>query len=356
MIDGIPSGKINGGGFYMKKILLLSTGGTIACSKGNEGLAPSLTAESLLTYTKEIQDICYIDTMQILNIDSTNMHPEYWVHITEYIETNYNNYDGFVITHGTDTMAYTAAALFYMIQDSHKPIVITGAQRPITFKETDAKRNLVDSIKFACNGIGGVFIVFDGKVICGSRAEKLRTKSYNAFESINFPHLATIEGNRIKYNDKISICKKKKELVFYKTLCTNIFLLKLIPATDPDILNYLSDKYLGIIIESYGSGGIPFKDKKDFLSKLKMLDQKGKIVVIKSQVLLEGTDLSQYEVGQKALKYPIIPAYDMSTEAIVTKLMWVLGQTKDKEKAREMFLTPVKNDLIIENIQQEMAK
>lgn len=339
----------------MKKILLLSTGGTIACSKGENGLAPSLNAEGLLNYAKEVQDTCHIDSIQILNIDSTNMHPEYWVHITKYIEKNYKDYDGFVITHGTDTMAYTAAALFYMIQDSYKPIVITGAQRPITFKETDAKRNLVDSIQFACNGVGGVFIVFDGKVICGSRAEKLRTKSYNAFESINFPYLATIEGDKVKYNDEISICKKKKELTFYKSLCTNIFLLKLTPATDPDILNYLSDKYLGIIIESYGSGGIPFKDKKDFLSKLKMLDKKGRIVVIKSQVLLEGTDLSKYEVGQKALKYPIIPAYDMSTEAIVTKLMWVLGQTNNKEKAKEMFLTPVKNDLIIENINHDIT-
>lgn len=333
----------------MKKILLLSTGGTIACAEGNDGLTPALTGESLLSYTKEVQDLCQIDTVQILNIDSTNMHPEYWINIVEYIEKNYNNYDGFVITHGTDTMAYTSAALFYMIQNSNKPIVITGAQKPIIFKETDAKGNLINAIRFACNGIGGVFIVFDGKVICGSRAEKLRTKSYNAFESINYPYLATIDGSEIKYNNGISVYKKEQDLTFFKSLCTNVFLLKLTPATDPDILDYLSDKYLGIIIESYGSGGIPFEDKKDFLSKLEMLDQAGKIVVIKTQVLLEGTDLSKYEVGQKALKYPVIPAYDMSTEAIVTKLMWVLGQTNDKEKAKQMFLTPIRNDLIIEN-------
>ncbi|WP_097027960.1 asparaginase [Clostridium peptidivorans] len=334
----------------MKKILLLSTGGTIACAEGSDGLTPALTGESLLSYTKEVQDICQIDAVQILNIDSTNMHPEYWINIAEYIEKNYQSYDGFVITHGTDTMAYTSAALFYIIQNSNKPIVITGAQKPIIFKETDAKRNLVNAIQFACNGVGGVFIVFDGKVICGSRAEKLRTKSYNAFESINYPYLASIEDNEIKYNGQVSIYKKEQELTFYKSLCTNIFLLKLTPATDPDILDYLSDKYLGIIIESYGSGGIPFEDKKNFLAKLKMLDQAGKIVVIKTQVLLEGTDLSKYEVGQKALKYPVIPAYDMSTEAIVTKLMWVLGQTKDKEKAKQMFLTPIRNDMIIEKL------
>lgn len=333
----------------MKKILLLSTGGTIACTEGSDGLTPALTGESLLSYTKEVQHMCKIDAIQIFNIDSTNMQPEYWISIVEHIEKNYHSYDGFVITHGTDTMAYTSAALFYMIQNSNKPIVITGAQKPIIFEETDAKRNLINAIQFACDGIGGVFIVFDGKVICGSRAEKLRTKSYNAFESINYPYLASIQGDEIKYNDEISIYKKKQELTFYKSLCTNIFLLKLTPATDPDILDYLSDKYLGIIIESYGSGGIPFENKNNFLAKLKMLHDAGKIVVIKTQVLLEGTDLSKYEVGQKALKYAVIPTYDMSTEAIVAKLMWVLGQTKDREEAKQMFLTPIRNDLMIIN-------
>lgn len=333
----------------MKRILLIGTGGTIACEKGNHGLAPSLTAKGLLSYAGEIGDICRIDTEQILNIDSTNMQPEYWVRIVEHIETAYNIYDGFVITHGTDTLAYTSAALFYMIQNSRKPIVITGAQRPISISETDARRNLINAIRFSCQGIGGVFVVFDGKVINGSRAEKLRTKSYNAFESINFPILATIEGEKVLYNRQAAVIRGSGKPRFFKSLCTDIFLLKLIPGIEPDILDYLSAIYTAIIIESYGSGGIPIEGRRNFLSKIEELTAKGKIIVITTQVLLEGSDLTLYEVGQKALKNPIIPAHDMSTEAIVTKLMWILGQTKDRKRVKKIFLTPINGDLVIED-------
>ncbi|KUK58788.1 MAG: L-asparaginase, partial [Bacteroidetes bacterium 38_7] len=139
---------------------------------------------------------------------------------------------------------------------------------------------------------------------------------------------------------------------FYKSLCTDIFLLKLIPGIDPGILDHLCSKYTAIIIGSYGSGGIPIEGKRNFLSKIEELTAKGKIIVITTQVLLEGSDLTLYEVGQKALKNPVIPAYDMSTEAIVTKLMWVLGRTGDRKKVRKIFLTPINGDLVIDKEQQ----
>lgn len=330
----------------MKKILVIATGGTIASVKGKEGLTPAVAASKLLEYVSEVKNYCNIDAFQILNIDSTNMQPKYWVKIANYIENNYDNYDGFVITHGTDTMAYTSAALSYMLQNLNKPVVITGAQRPISEKDTDGVKNLIDAIMFSLEDVGGVFVVFDGKVILGTRATKLRTRSYNAFESINYPYVAIIEGKNVKYIKEDVLKKSNENPRFITTICPNVFLLKLIPGLDPDILDYIKDRYEGLIIESYGSGGIPFEEDKNLLPKLKVLVDSGIAVVVTTQVILEGSDLSLYEVGQKALKTPVIPAFDMTREAAVVKLMWALGQTKELNKVKEIFLTPIKDDFI----------
>lgn len=330
----------------MKRILLIATGGTIASSKGKEGLAPSYAADILLSYVSEVKNICSIDTYQLFNIDSTNMRPEYWVKIAEHIRNNYNKYDGFVITHGTDTMAYTSAALSYMIQNLNKPVVITGAQKPIAEKETDGVKNLIDAIRFSCEGARGVFTVFNGKVILGTRAAKMRTKSYNAFESINYPYIAVFENNSIVYNDKSVLEESCDPPVFNTSISPKVFLLKLIPGMDPEILDYIKGKYEGLIIESYGSGGIPFEGDINLLPKIKELIDMDIAVVVTTQVILEGSDLSLYEVGQKALKIPVIPAYDMTREAAVVKLMWALGQSKELKKVKEIFLTPMNNDFI----------
>lgn len=330
----------------MKKILMIATGGTIACAKGNEGLSPSYAADNLLSYVSEVKNFCRIDTCQLLNLDSTNMRPECWVKIAEHIIKNYDIYDGFVITHGTDTLAYTAAALSYMLQNLGKPVVITGAQRPIAAKETDGINNLVDAIRFSLENVGGVYTVFNGKVIIGTRAAKIRTKSYNAFESINYPYIAFIEDGKVRYNDDLDIEKCCNKPVFNTNISSKVFLLKLIPGMDPDILDYIKNKYEGLIIESYGSGGIPFEEGINLLPKIKAIVDKGIAVVVTTQVILEGSDLSLYEVGQKALKTPVIPAYDMTREAAVVKLMWALGQTKELNKVKELFLTPISHDVI----------
>ena len=330
----------------MKKILMIATGGTIACAKGNEGLTPSYVADILLSYVSEVKSFCSIDTCQLLNLDSTNMRPEYWVKIAEHIIKNYDMYDGFVITHGTDTLAYTSAALSYMLQNLGKPVVITGAQKPIAEKETDGVNNLVDAIRFSCENVGGVYTVFNGKVIIGTRAAKIRTKSYNAFESINYPYIAFIEDGKVRYNDDLDIENSCDKPLFNTNLSSKVFLLKLIPGMDPDILDYIKEKYEGLIIESYGSGGIPFEEGINFLPRIKALVDKGIAVVVTTQVILEGSDLSLYEVGQKALKTPVIPAYDMTREAAVVKLMWALGQSKELKKVKELFLTPVSHDVI----------
>lgn len=327
-----------------KKILIIATGGTIACKKTIDGLSPGVTSEELLKYVSDFKNNCEIDTMQILNIDSTNIQPEHWEMMTAAIEEKYPLYDGFVITHGTDTMAYTAAALSYLIQNVDKPIVITGSQKPINSDITDAKRNLNDSIRFACEGSNGVYIVFNGKAIIGTRAKKTKTKSYDAFESINFPYVAFIDNFRI--TQYIREDKPLEKPIFCKKVYPNIFLLKLSPGMKPDVLDYISDEYEGIVIESYGTGGIPFEDRRNFLEKLDAITKKGKIVIISTQVMHEGSDLGIYEVGTKVMKNPILQSYDMTVEAAITKLMWIMGKTKKYDEVEKMFYTKIHEDIL----------
>ena len=182
----------------MKQILLIATGGTIASKSTERGLAPQISAEEIIGYIPSAKEFCQIDTAAPFNLDSTNVNSRHWLELARLIEKKYEYYDGFVICHGTDTMAYTAAALSYLIQNNRKPVVITGAQRPIDLPITDARSNLLDSLRFASDDRAhGVSIVFGGKVIAGTRARKERSKSYNAFSSINYPDIASIHDQRI---------------------------------------------------------------------------------------------------------------------------------------------------------------
>ncbi len=327
-----------------KNILLIATGGTIASKKTENGLSPEITSDELLGYVPEINEFCNVDTIQLLNIDSTNIQPEYWVLMTEAIEKDYNKYDGFVISHGTDTMSYTAAALSYLIQNLDKPVVVTGSQKPINADITDAKKNLLDSFRFAAEkDVRGVYLVFDGKAIIGTRARKVKSKSYSAFDSINFPVAAIIDDKRITKYIRNEVLNEK--VVFYKTIYPSIFLLKLVPGMEPDVLDYIGEKYEGVVIESYGVGGLPFLDRRNFLEKLENLTEKGKIVVIATQVMFEGSDMGVYEVGIKALKnLKVLQAYDMTIEAVITKLMWIMAQTRDFDQVKEKFYTRINED------------
>ncbi len=176
-----------------KKILLLTTGGTIASKDSGSGLAPVLSSQDFLQYVKEFEKVCELIPYEVCSIDSTNMDVEHWLLLARIIQQNYDGYDAFLVCHGTDTMAYTAAALSYLIQNSAKPIVLTGAQKSILSEITDARKNLHDSIRCALDKRSrDVRVVFDGKIIAGTRAKKTSTFSYDAFSSINFPDLADV--------------------------------------------------------------------------------------------------------------------------------------------------------------------
>ena len=182
----------------MKKLLLIGTGGTIASKETGDGLSPGLQAEEIVSFVPEVRNLCEIEVLQLCNIDSTNMNPKIWRELVQAIKENFDRYDGFVVLHGTDTMAYTSAALSYMIQHSRKPIVVTGSQKPIDREGTDARVNLRDSILYAMDDYSeNVVLIFDGNVIAGTRAKKMQARSFNAFQSVNFPVLARVQDGRI---------------------------------------------------------------------------------------------------------------------------------------------------------------
>ncbi len=324
----------------MKKILLIATGGTIASRKTEGGLAPALPPEELLDRVPDARTFCLVESVQPINLDSTNITPDHWLLLARTIEDRYGEYDGFVICHGTDTLAYTAAALSYLIQGARKPIVLTGAQKPIDQEDTDARKNLLDSLRYACSGDSGVCIVFGGRVIAGTRARKARTKSYNAFTSLNFPELADIRDRRVV---RFLPCSESGKPVFTHKLNTNVVLLKLIPGLPAGAFAAAGALCDGLIIESYGVGGIPDL----YLEHLDALVRAGKTVVMATQVPQEGSDLSVYQVGKLVKeRYRLLETYDMTLEATVTKLMWVLGQSSDQEEIRRLFYTPVNYDLL----------
>jgi len=327
----------------MKRILLLATGGTIASVQGKDGLTPGITDKDLVGYLPEHNEELVLHSMNLMNLDSTNMQPEYWLEIARTIYNQYDQYDGFVITHGTDTLGYTSAALSYILQGLAKPVIITGSMVPIDFDGTDAKRNMEDAIRFACENVSGVYVVFDGKVISGTRAVKVRSKSDNAFMSINYPYIARIEGSEVVYLSHIPV-SKSSPLKLDTSLCSDVFVLKLFPGITPEVFDYIKQSYRGVVIESYGNGGIPF-EKRNLLPKINELIDAGVAVVITTQCLEEGTDLQRYEVGRKLSEKFIISSRDMNTEAIVTKLMWVLGKTTNLDQVKQMMETPIANDL-----------
>lgn len=354
----------------MKHILLIATGGTIASAEDGNGLSPALTGEELARSVPEIEGLCELDIVQPMNIDSTNMRPADWLRIAEVIRENYDAHDGFVILHGTDTMSYTAAALSYLIQDSPKPIVLTGSQQPMGNPFTDAKINLYQSLVYAVSDRSrDVSIVFGGHAIAGTRARKQRTMSFNAFNSINYPVLAYLRQDKIICSGSVAVSAGPAEgdcagggaaraadgaldePRFYTELNSRVCALKLTPGLTPDIFRLLKPDYDAVILETFGMGGVPERGADGASYQEAIFDwvDSGRTVVMTTQVPEEGLDLGVYEVGRAYAEHPgILKGGDMTTEALVAKTMWALGQTRDADELQRLFYRPINHDRVDE--------
>lgn len=324
----------------MKKVLLLTTGGTIAAKQSDAGLLPQIASQEILAMTQSLQHHFKIVSKDIFSLDSSNIQAEEWQTIARAIAKDLEKYDGFVVTHGTDTMAYTASMLSYMLQNLKKPVVLTGSQMPMDSFLSDARENLHTAFSAVDANIPGVTIAFHHKIISGCRAVKTRTMSIDAFESVNAPYLGEVYADGMHlYPDYRKKLSESTSFTLKDSLCTDVFLFKLIPSTNPDVFDMFTQMhYRGIVLETFGAGGMHYI-RRNLLPKIEKLIACNITVAACSQCLYERSDFSIYEVGRRLLASGVIPSEDMTKEALVTKMMWALGQTDDAQKVREIFDT-----------------
>ncbi|WP_295775577.1 asparaginase [uncultured Limosilactobacillus sp.] len=331
-----------------KKLLLLSTGGTIASVASDTGLTPGESGNDLVKLLGELP--FDLDVRDILKLDSSNIQPEEWQFMADQVYENRLNYDGIVITHGTDTMAYTASMLSFMLQNIEIPVVITGSQVPINVVLSDAQSNLRLAFAAAMAGKPGIFVAFDRKIMRGYRSVKVRTTDFDAFESVNVPPLATVTSDGLvfrkdyqTYRDIAFDCQLKK------ALDPHVALIKLFPGFDPDLLRAMVEHGCrGIVIEAYGLGGMNFI-RRNLVAVIGELTSAGIPVIASSQCLYERSDLTKYEVGREALLKGAISARDMTSESAVTKLMWALGQGMDIKAVQACFNQDLVGEVTIED-------
>ena len=312
----------------MKNILMLGTGGTIASVPSADGLIPALDGSAMLQLVPELEGICTITCKEILNLDSSNLEPSHWQLIAKAIAAEYANYDGFVITHGTDTMAYTAAALSQMLHNCQKPVVLTGAQLPIQAEGSDAPNNIYHAFLAATSPLKGVALVFGDLVIHGAHAKKLYTQNFNGFASINREPLATISHNHLFWQKGAlqGGGYGEGEFSINTQLETKIAVVKIIPGATPDILDYYVKKgYKGLIIEGFGAGGVPNGDN-NWLPKLEQVLKQGLQVVCTTQCLYDGVHLDTYPMGILAERLGARSAGLDTIETALIKLMQELTQ------------------------------
>lgn len=326
-----------------KKVLILATGGTIASTATAKGFVPGISGRELIELIPGLREICAVDVIQLMNIDSSDMQVEDWYKIaTACREADLSQYRGIVITHGTDTMCYTSAALSFLLPDLQIPIILTGAQRPATVDDSDAPQNVLDACLVAMSNLSGVYIVFKGKIINGSRAFKMYSKDFDAYVSRNFPYIGLVHERKVELQERAKKLSSKDILRFQQKksstyLCEDVELIKVTPATKPEIFDRIEqENYRGIVIEGYGTGGIS-KLNRGMLEKIKYIVTQLKIpIVMISQCPYDGINLAVYGVGDSAKRAGIISGNDMTTEVAVVKLMWILAQTTDLAMIEQM--------------------
>ena len=319
----------------MKNILIINTGGTFSSQASGHGLAPSITGEEIMSRLGIVSEDISVTVEDYCSLDSANIMPEDWVSLAGRIAECLADYDGFIVIHGTDTLAYTSSMLSFLLQNIHVPVVITGSQMPLNMPLSDAIMNLQCAVWMAASGVPGVFVAFDRKIMLGCRTSKVRTVSFNAFESINCPYIGEVNAFGLQlYTDRKP---KRTRLSLQTDYSDKIAVLKVFPGMDLDIFSFLQDHgYEGVYIEGFGLGGLPFL-RRDITAEIRKASDRGLPILVGSQCRYEGSDLSVYETGQRIIDCGGIPVYDMTQEAVVTKLMWVLGQTRKYDQIRWLF-------------------
>lgn len=329
-----------------KRILFILTGGTISAQDSDHGLvAGTINQELTDILTSAELDFTY-EAVNLLSIDSTNMQPENWLQMSQVIQDQYDHFDGFIIVHGTDTMAYGAAALSYLVQNSDKPIVFTGSQVPLSKIGNDGVKNILDAVTYVISDHAyAVSIVFHGEVLLGTRSRKVRSRSYQAFQTIDFANRAVVRSNKV-----LPILNRSTELPaiqFYDQLNPRVGLIKLTPGLPAQVIKAYSQLVDVMIIEGFGIGGIPQLSQLDYAGHIRDAVNQGKYVILTTQVPMEGSDYEVYAVGQSILgEKHIIETANITSEALVMKAMWALGNSSDFDQFKAMIQTSVDYDYL----------
>lgn len=285
-------------------------------------------------------------------IDSSNMNPEFWVALAEKIESNYEKYDGFVVLHGSDTMAYSASALSFMLENLNKPVVFTGSQLPMGMVRSDGRENIIAAIEIAaCKEedtakVPEVSIFFENQLLRGNRTTKHNAEHFNAFVSGNYPSLADV-GVRIKYNKEYITKPNFKKLKLHKKLDNNVAILKLFPGITKEFVHHTlnTPNLKALIIETYGSGNAPTSSW--FIEELEAAIERGLIVYNVTQCKSGSVEMGRYETSLDLDRIGVVSGHDITTESAIAKLMYLLGESYPTEKVKELLQIPIRGEMTI---------
>jgi len=320
----------------MKKVCLIHTGGTIAMTKNEAGvLEPVPQGDYILNFVPAIKHLAEIENVYICRLDSTDIQPTHWRAIAQTIGERYDDFDGFVILHGTDTMAYTATALSFMLGNLSKPVILTGAQLPIAEATSDGYNNLLHAVRIACTALSEVAIMFGHVLLRGNRSKKLHEFNLNSFVSPNCLPLAEM-GVELRFGDHC-IERHNQPLHLRTNLVGEVAYIKIFPGiSNEHILGMIPARTKGVVVEAYGSGNIPL-GKDGIQEALENIMSHDIAMVIATQCVYGSVEYQRYQGGYFAKTHGALSAQDMTSEAALIKLMWVLAQTNNFEEIRKLY-------------------